>query len=204
MLFPAIICRYSTCKLQQPLTIRQPSPVFCWKCWSRNSRIGAQKFGNSSWKGYWQWHSSQHSRLNFQPLPASEKMLILFIAELHQTKAISTIHTYLAPPYSSRILQPTAGHPTSTSRTLRMQADQTTKAVTKTSNYPSRSLKNKSPSFRRIWGYLDLGGHVLWILWFSKGRRIYSKFKLLSSCSLVMPRYQHRLSHSSVSNQSTY
>ena len=36
------------------------------------------------------------ARLNFQPLPASEKMLILFIAELHQTKAMNTIHTYLA------------------------------------------------------------------------------------------------------------
>ena len=36
------------------------------------------------------------SRLNFNPLPASEHTLILFVAELHQSKATSTIHTYLA------------------------------------------------------------------------------------------------------------
>ena len=36
------------------------------------------------------------TRLDFQPVPASEHMLILFVAELHQTKSFNTIHTYLA------------------------------------------------------------------------------------------------------------
>ena len=36
------------------------------------------------------------SRLNLNPLPASEHTLILFVAELHQSKATSTIHTYMA------------------------------------------------------------------------------------------------------------
>ena len=35
-------------------------------------------------------------RLNLTPLPASEHILILFVAELHQSKATSTIQTYLA------------------------------------------------------------------------------------------------------------
>ena len=47
------------------------------------------------------------TRLNFQPLPASEHMLILFVAELHQTKSANTIHTYLA---SVRHLHITAGY----------------------------------------------------------------------------------------------
>ena len=36
------------------------------------------------------------SRLNFTPMPASEAMLILFVTELAQTRAHSTIKTYLA------------------------------------------------------------------------------------------------------------
>ena len=36
------------------------------------------------------------SRLNLNPLPATEHTLILFVAELHQSKAASTIQTYLA------------------------------------------------------------------------------------------------------------
>lgn len=35
-------------------------------------------------------------RLNLSPLPASEHTLILFVAELHQSKATSTIQTYLS------------------------------------------------------------------------------------------------------------
>ena len=36
------------------------------------------------------------SRLNLNPLPAAEHTLILYVAELHQFKAVSTIQTYLA------------------------------------------------------------------------------------------------------------
>ena len=36
------------------------------------------------------------TRLNLAPVPASENTLTLFVAELFQTKAYNTVHTYLA------------------------------------------------------------------------------------------------------------
>ena len=48
------------------------------------------------------------SRLNLPTLPASENNLLLFIAELSQTKAYNTIHTYLA---GVRHLHVLAGYP---------------------------------------------------------------------------------------------
>lgn len=54
-------------------------------------------------------------RLNLSPLPAT---LILFVAELHQTKAISTIHTYLA---GVRHLHIRADYPSPLINTLKLQ-----------------------------------------------------------------------------------
>ena len=57
-------------------------------------------------------------RLNLEPVPASENTLILFIAELFQTKSYNTVHTYLA---GVRHLHKVSGCPNPLDKALRLQ-----------------------------------------------------------------------------------
>ena len=58
------------------------------------------------------------TRLNLPAIPASENNLLLFIAELSQTKSYNTVHTYLA---GVRHLHVLSGYPNPLEKALRVQ-----------------------------------------------------------------------------------